>query len=159
MNAIATPESAAHCLVAAAEYCEALEAVVELAPGTWFVHFETGGECLVEWAESPTRLVVTTGVGEPRESARAGIYASCLEFNTLWSEMGSMRLAKDDEDEQLLLINDFSVDDEHEAHVELANALLRQEGMRLFWSLIVDNATDEASAARRPLDMLAMQRA
>ncbi len=158
MSTIDTPDSAAQCLVAAAEHCEALEAVVELMPGSWFVHFETGGECLVEWATSPTRLVVTTGVGEPRESARASVHASCLEFNTLWSEMGSMRLAKDDEDAQLLLINDFTVDDGEVAHVALANALLRHEGMRLFWSLIVDNATD-APGAGRPLDMLAMQRA
>ncbi len=76
MSTIDTPDSAAQCLGAAAEHCEALEAVVELMPGSWFVHFETGGECLVEWAASPTRLVVTTGVGEPRESARARVHAS-----------------------------------------------------------------------------------
>lgn len=153
-----TPESAARCLVAAAEHCEALVAVVELSPGTWFVQFETGGECVVEWAERPARLVLTAGVGEPRDSAREGIYASCLEFNTLWSEIGSMRLAKDDEDTQLLLISDFTADDEEKPHVALAHALLRLEGMRLFWSLIVDNAADEGSA-RQTFEALAMQRA
>lgn len=158
MNTLSSPEAAAHCLVAAAEYCEALEAVVELMPGTWLVHFETGGECLVEWAASPRHLVLTAGVGEPSTPARAGIHASCLEFNTLWSEMGAMRLAKDHEDDQLLIINDLTLDDEEQAHVDLANALLRQEGMRLFWSLIVDNATQE-NAEARPLDLLAMQRA
>jgi hypothetical protein len=158
MNALSAPDAAAHCLVAAAEYCEALEAVLELSPGTWLVHFETGGECLVEWAESPRRLVLTASVGEPNTSARAAIHANCLAFNTLWSDMGAMRLAKDHEDDQLLLINDLSIDDDEPAHVALANALLRQEGMRLFWSLVVDNATQE-SAAGRPLDLLAMQRA
>ena len=158
MNAFSSPESTARCLVAAAEHCEALEAVVELAPGTWFVHFETGGECLVEWAESPTRLVVTAGVGEPCETARASVHASCLAFNTLWSEMGAMRLAKDDDDAQLLLINDVVADDGDEAHVALTNALLRHEGLRLFWSLIVESATDDTHT-RNTLDLLAMQRA
>lgn len=158
MNALSSPKAAAHCLVAAAEYCEALEAVLELMPGTWLVHFETGGECLVEWAENPRRLVLTAGVGEPEASARANIHASCLAFNTLWSDMGAMRLAKDHEDDQLLLINDLRIDDDEQAHVELASALLRQEGMRLFWSLVVNNAAHD-DAAGRPLDLLAMQRA
>jgi hypothetical protein len=158
MNAISTPDAAAQCLVAAAQYCEALEAVVEMAPGVWFVHFETGGECLVEWSDEPTRLVVTAGVGEPEPEARAGLHASCLTFNTLWSELGAMRLAKDDDSDQLLLINDVTCDGE-DAHVQLANSLLRHEGLRLFWTLVVENATSDQAGVVRSLDMLTMQRA
>lgn len=157
MNALTSPDAAARCLVAAAEYCEALEAVVEMAPGVWFVHFETGGECLVEWADEPTRLVVTAGVGEPNAQARPGIHASCLAFNALWSSLGAMRLAKDDDSDQLLLVNDLVCEGEN-PHVQLANHLLRHEGLRLFWSMVVDQATDGQNVSRSA-DLLVEQRA
>jgi hypothetical protein len=159
MNAIPSPDAAARCLVAAAEHAEAMEAVVELSPGTWFVHFETGGECLVEWAESPNRLVITTGIGQPREEVQAKVHASCLSFNTLWSELGAMRLARDDEDGHLLLINDVQLDDAESAHVLLANTLLRHEGMRLFWTMLVENADAGDGGPSKALDMMALQRA
>lgn len=161
MNAITTPDAAAECLVAAAQYCEALEAVVEMAPGAWFVHFETGGECLVEWAEEPNRLVITAGVGEPDPKARAELHASCLTFNALWSTLGAMRLAKDDDSDQLLLVNDVACDSEN-PHVQLANNLLRHEGLRLFWTLLVENATGEQDGKdgiSRTMELLSMQRA
>lgn len=140
MTDISTPESAAACLVAAAEHSEAVEAVVELNEGTWLVHFETGGECVVEWAESPTRLVVTTALGEPGDAARAQVHEAALTFNLLWGEMGCLRLAKDDQDHHLLLIGDLFPDDSGNAAVALANELLRIEGLRLFWSMYIDRA-------------------
>ena len=146
MNALTSPDTAAQCLVAAAEYCEALEAVVEMAPGVWFVHFETGGECLVEWADEPRRLVVTAGVGEPTAQARASIHASCLTFNALWSSLGAMRLA-----------NDLVCEGEN-LPVQLANNLLRHEGLRLFWSMVIDSATDGQSVSQS-MDLLSAQRA
>lgn len=159
MNAFSSPDAAARCLVAAAEHAEALEAVIELAPGSWFVHFETGGECLVEWADSPSRLVITAGVGQPRPEVQAKVHATCLGFNTLWSELGAMRLARDDEDGELLLINDLQAGDPAEAPVLLANTLLRHEGMRLFWTLLVNNAETSEDNPSRALDLIALQRA
>jgi len=159
MNAFSSPDAAARCLVAAAEHAEAMEAVVELAPGSWFVHFETGGECLVEWAEAPHRLVITAGIGQPRPEAQARVHATCLGFNTLWTELGAMRLARDDEDGELLLINDVQAGDDAPAHVLLANTLLRHEGMRLFWTLLVNNADTGDDPPSRALDLLALQRA
>ena len=157
MNALTSPDTAAQCLVAAAEYCEALEAVVEMAPGVWFVHFETGGECLIEWADEPRRLVVTAGVGEPTAQARASIHASCLTFNALWSSLGAMRLAKDDDGDQLLLVNDLVCEGEN-LPVQLANNLLRHEGLRLFLSMVVDGATD-GQGVSQSMDLLSAQRA
>lgn len=159
MNAFSSADAAARCLVAAAEHAEALEAVIELAPGSWFVHFETGGECLVEWAESPHRLVITAGVGQPRPEVQAKVHATCLGFNTLWSELGAMRLARDDDDGELLLINDLQAADAAEAPVLLANTLLRHEGMRLLWTLLVNNAETNEDNPSRALDLLALQRA
>lgn len=154
MTALHTPEDAAACLVAAAEHSEAFEAVVELQEGTWLVHFETGGECVVEWAEHPRRLVLTTALGEPRSEVRAKVHAAALTFNLLWGELGCMRLAKDDEDENLLLINDVFPDDESTRHIVVANELLRIEGLRLLWSMYIDGADTQEEAPVMPSAML-----
>lgn len=159
MNDITTPDSAAACLVAAAEHSEAVEAVVELSEGTWLVHFETGGECVVEWAESPRRLVVTTALGEPGDAARARVHEAGLTFNLLWGELGCMRLAKDDEDDNLLLIGDVFPGDGGEAHVLLANELLRIEGLRLFWSMYIDRAGNTPDQAAPDVTSMMLTRA
>ena len=147
MTELRTPEDAAACLVAAAEHSEAVEAVVELREATWLVHLETGGECVVEWAQHPTRLVLTTALGEPSEAARPKVHSAALTFNLLWGELGSMRLAKDDEDENLLLINDVFLEDESNRHIVLANELLRLEGLRLLWTMYIEGADSSNSEA------------
>jgi hypothetical protein len=154
MTALHTPEDAASCLVAAAEHSEAFEAVVELQQGTWLVHFETGGECVVEWAEHPRRLVLTTALGEPRPETRAKVHAAALTFNLLWGELGCMRLAKDDEDENLLLINDVFPEEESTKHIVVANELLRIEGLRLLWAMYIDGADSQEAAPAMPSAML-----
>lgn len=145
MTELHTPEDAAACLVAAAEHSEAVEAVVELREATWLVHLETGGECVVEWAQHPTRLVLTTALGEPSVAARPKVHSAALTFNLLWGELGCMRLAKDDEDETLLLINDVFLEDESNRHIVLANELLRLEGLRLLWTMYIEGADSSNS--------------
>lgn len=155
MTELRTPEEAAACLVAAAEHSEAVEAVVELREATWLVHFETGGECVVEWAQHPLRLVLTTALGEPAPEARAKVHSAALTFNLLWGELGSMRLAKDDEDENLLLINDVFPQDESSRHIVLANEMLRLEGLRLLWSMYIESAVAaDGEAPKVPSAML-----
>lgn len=155
MTELRTPEEAAACLVAAAEHSEAVEAVVELREATWLVHFETGGECVVEWAQHPLRLVLTTALGEPAPEARAKVHSAALTFNLLWGELGSMRLAKDDEDDNLLLINDVFPEDESNRHIVLANEMLRLEGLRLLWSMYIENAVAaDGEAPKVPSAML-----
>ena len=155
MTDLRTPEDAAACLVAAAEHSEAVEAVVELREATWLVHLETGGECVVEWAQHPTRLVLTTALGEPSEAARPKVHSAALTFILLWGELGSMRLAKDDEDETLLLINDVFLEDESNRHIVLANELLRLEGLRLLWTMYIEGAdSSNSDAPKVPSAML-----
>lgn len=119
--------------------------LVEPQPGTWYLLFNGGGAYRAEWSEAWARLVLTADLGFPTEGAERHALNLALTYNALWREVGPLRMARDGENGELVLIGELDLA-ERDAH-SLDSALLHFEGLRRRWAHALLHAADRAGEA------------
>ncbi|RYD39944.1 MAG: hypothetical protein EOP85_15100 [Verrucomicrobiaceae bacterium] len=83
-----------------------VDAVLEHELG-WTIGFEDDTALLLEWAESPTRIVLTGEIGRPPEAREAELLRSLLAYNLQWEASGGVRAAMGGEEGELVLIYEW----------------------------------------------------
>jgi len=66
---------------------------------------------MLEWAEQPDRVVLTTLLGTPSEAMQLSVYETLLCYNLLWKDTGGVKMALSGPGGDLVVIYElFSVD-------------------------------------------------
>ncbi len=125
--------------------------LAETEPGTWYLLFNGGGAYRVEWSAAWGRLMLTAPLGQPSAgSLRQGLNLA-LSYNALWREVGNLRMARDGEGGELVLIGELDPAGLDESALD--SALVHFEGLRRRWSDALRRAGEsgtEAPAAAPP---------
>jgi len=89
---------------------ENLSVIVQDDESTWTLAFESDVTVLVlvEWAEDPSRLVLSADIGTPPAGRAAQVHKTALSYNTLWRDTGGARIGMGGEEGDLLLVRELS---------------------------------------------------
>lgn len=110
-----------------------LGTVTPLDNTSWLIELTSGDDILAEWATNPPRLVLTAALARPEADQELLAYKTALSYNALWHQNGALRVARDQEEGDLLLMTDL-----HETRLTaslLAEDLMRFEAFRTVWRL------------------------
>ena len=69
-----------------------IEAVIQSENTNWAIQFEDQSIVMLEWAEQPDRVVLTTMLGTPSESMQLSVYETLLCYNLLWRDNGGVKV-------------------------------------------------------------------
>jgi hypothetical protein len=109
--------------------------LVETSAGRWTAAFEHGGSYQIEWSPAWGRLMLSGALGVPAPATERAALNLALSYNTLWREVGRLRMGRQSEDGTLVLIGEWDADrDDTEA---LSAALVNFEALRRGWSQVL----------------------
>ncbi|MES2999355.1 MAG: type III secretion system chaperone [Pseudomonadota bacterium] len=120
-----------------------IDGVARSSESEWFVAFEEEIAAVVEWAESPPRLVFSAPVGRPPVDRRFVVYESLLSFNALWRDGAGCRLGLNGGDGEVVALLDVFADDLTPASLE--EALYEFSRLALQWRAYVEAAPQALS--------------
>jgi len=115
---------------------------VPLQPHRWRAVFNDGGAFQIEWSDIWGRLVLIAELGAPSADGERLALNLALAYNAQWRQVGNLRMARDREDGELLLIGELG--SEGAAPAAFNAALLHFEGLRRWWSRVLMRASDDA---------------
>ncbi len=81
-----------------------IEAVIQSEDKNWAIQFEDQSIVMLEWAEQPDRVVLTTLLGTPSESMQLSVYETLLCYNLLWKDTGGVKMALSGPGGELVLL-------------------------------------------------------
>lgn len=139
-------EHAARLMASAGERLAEHLYLAETEPGTWYLLFNGGGAYRVEWSAAWGRLVLTAGLGHPPAETQRQSLNLALTYNALWREVGNLRMARDGEGGELMLIGELDPEELDESALD--SALVHFEGLRRRWSDALLKAGGSGSDAR-----------
>lgn len=132
MNALNTVDDAARLLAQAGERLKEHLRFVAIEPHRWCVLFKDGGAYELEWSDDWGWMVLTAELGYPSPEGERIALNLALSCNALWRQLGKLRMARDGEDGELLLIGEVGPKD---ADVEgFCAALIHFESLRRHWT-------------------------
>ena len=70
-----------------------IEAVIQSEDKNWAIQFSDQAIVMLEWAEDPDRVVLTSLLGAPSESMQLSVYETLLCYNLLWKDTGGVKMA------------------------------------------------------------------
>lgn len=147
MPTLRDAQDARSLLTRAAEQLSQITQVVEADEAVWALAFDGGGFEL-EWFKDGARLVLTATLGMPPAQGEVAALKLALAYNALWRDNGDLRLARDGDDGELLLIGELGADDGEQDSFNAA--LLHFEALRRWWTDAIARS-GEGSAAT-PID-------
>lgn len=108
-----------------------LGTVTSLDNSSWLIELTSGDDILAEWVTNPSRLVLTTALGRPEPEHELLAYKLALTYNAQCHHNGTLRLARDHQDGDLLLMADMYPTGS--VMSGLAQELMRFEASRVLW--------------------------
>ncbi len=63
-----------------------IEAVIQSEDKNWAIQFEDQSIIMLEWAERPDRIVLSSMLGIPSETMQLSVYEALLCYNLLWKD-------------------------------------------------------------------------
>ena len=114
-----------------------LGTVTSLDNSSWLIELTSGDEILAEWATNPPRLVLTTALGRPEPEHELLAYKLALTYNAQWHQNGPLRLGREHEDGDLLLMADMYSTES--VMSRLAQELMRFEASRALWEAALES--------------------
>lgn len=88
-----------------------IEAVIQSEEKNWAIQFEDQSIVMLEWAESPDRVVLTAMLGTPSESMQLSVYETLLCYNLLWKDTGGVKMALSGPGGELILLYELFATD------------------------------------------------
>ncbi|MDB5823642.1 MAG: hypothetical protein JWR21_2346 [Herminiimonas sp.] len=70
-----------------------IDAVMQSEEGSWAVQFDDETVVQIEWADEPSRLVLSSALGQARPEMRLPVYETLLSYNLLWQDTGGVKAA------------------------------------------------------------------
>lgn len=124
-----------------------INAVMQSEEGSWAVEFDDETVVLLDWAEQPNRLVLSSSLGQVRPEMRLKVYETLLSYNLLWQETGGVKTALGGPDGEASLLYEMFVDDLVLA--DLRTVLLNFAQLTRLWTAYVES--DESAPVRAPI--------
>lgn len=141
MPTLNTAEDAARLLKQAQERIGERVRFVPLQPFHWHVVFDDGGAFQIEWSDTWGRLVLIAELGVPSAEGERQALNLALAYNAQWRQVGNLRMARDSDDGDLLLIGELGA--EMATTEAFDAALLHFEGLRRWWGSVFMHAGHE----------------
>jgi len=110
METFAEPQAVTDRLVEVAPLSEKIVAMSQADDGTWVLSFADGTIVLMEWANKPERVVLTSPLGHPPKNRAEELFALCLSFSALSRESCGARIGLGGEEGELMLIRELHHD-------------------------------------------------
>ena len=154
MSVTFDPEYISQRLVEVGPEARNLSVIVQDDESTWTLAFEDEITVLVliEWAEQPHRLVLSTDVGRPPDARAAEVHAAALSYNLLWRETGGARVGMGGEEGDLLLIRE--IDPQSVQGSEFVSLLEEFADVAQWWEHFVTSEEADLSAPRPQMAQL-----
>ncbi len=130
-----------------------IEAVIQSEEKNWAVQFEDQSIVMLEWAESPDRVVLTAMLGVPSETMQLSVYETLLCYNLLWKDTGGVKMALSGPSGELVLLYELFASNLNRN--ELQTVLINFVSISQVWSVYVTGEGEQpASNLPSPTDML-----
>ena len=130
-----------------------VEAVIQSEEKNWAIQFEDQSIVMLEWAESPDRVVLTAMLGIPSETMQLSVYETLLCYNLLWKDTGGVKMALSGPGGELVLLYELFTTNLNRN--ELQTVLINFVSIAQVWSVYVTGEGDQsASSLPSPTDML-----
>ena len=130
-----------------------IEAVIQSENTNWAIQFEDQSILMLEWAEQPDRVVLTTMLGTPSDSMQLSVYETLLCYNLLWKDTGGVKMALSGPGGELVLLYEMFASNLNlsEMQVVLTNFL----NIAQVWSVYVTGESENpVGSVPGPMDML-----
>lgn len=152
MHDLNTAEDAASLLAQAQGRVGGLVRLVEAEPQRWYAVFKDGHGYRIEWSDVWGRLVLIAVLGFPPAGNERKVLNLALSYNALWRQVGNLRMARDGEGGELMLIGELGPE-EAEPEV-LDTALLHFDGLRRWWGDVLMHDGDAVPVLPAPSRLL-----
>ncbi len=130
-----------------------IEAVIQSEEKNWAIQFDDQSIVMLEWAESPDRIVLTAMLGSPTESMQLSVYETLLCYNLLWKDTGGVKMALSGPGGELVLLYELFAGSI--TLNELQTVLTNFVSIAQVWSVYVTGESDQpASNIPGSVDML-----
>ncbi len=130
-----------------------IEAVIQSEESNWAIQFDDQSIIMLEWAEQPDRVVLTTMLGSPSESMQLSVYETLLCYNLLWKDTGGVKMALSGPGGELVLLYEL-----HASGLSLPDlqvVLSNFASIAQVWSVYVTGESENPVAGTPgPMDML-----
>jgi hypothetical protein len=70
-----------------------IDAVMQSEERSWAIQFDDETVVQVEWADEPSRLVLSSALGQVNPEMRLPVYETLLSYNLLWQDTGGVKAA------------------------------------------------------------------
>ena len=130
-----------------------IEAVIQSEDKNWAIQFEDQSIIMLEWAEHPDRIVLSSMLGIPSETMQLSVYEALLCYNLLWKDTGGVKMALAGPGGDLMLLYELYVDQLmlNELQVVISNF----SSISQVWSVYVTGESQELLGnVPGPMDML-----
>lgn len=130
-----------------------IEAVIQSEEKNWAIQFEDQSIVMLEWAESPERIVLTAILGTPSETMQLSVYETLLCYNLLWKDTGGVKMALSGPGGELVLLYELFAANLNRN--ELQTVLINFVSIAQVWSVFVTGEGENpATQPPSPTDML-----
>lgn len=130
-----------------------IEAVIQSEEKNWAIQFDDQSIVMLEWAESPDRVVLTAMLGTPSESMQLSVYETLLCYNLLWKDTGGVKMALSGPGGELILLYELFAAQLNLG--ELQTVVTNFTSIAQVWSVYVTGESEQpVSGAPSSMDML-----
>jgi hypothetical protein len=130
-----------------------IEAVIQSEEKNWAIQFEDQSIVMLEWTDSPDRVVLSAMLGAASESMQLSVYETLLCYNLLWKDTGGVKMALSGPGGELVLLYELFAS--NLSLNELQTVLANFVSIAQVWSVYVTGESDQAAPALpSSLDML-----
>jgi hypothetical protein len=130
-----------------------IEAVIQSEEKNWAIQFEDQSIVMLEWTDSPDRVVLSAMLGTASESMQLSVYETLLCYNLLWKDTGGVKMALSGPGGELVLLYELFAS--NLSLNELQTVLANFVSIAQVWSVYVTGESDQAAPALpSSLDML-----
>ena len=130
-----------------------IEAVIQSGEKNWAIQFDDQSIVMLEWAEKPDRIVLSSMLGAPVEDMQLSVYETLLCYNLLWKDTGGVKMALAGPGGELILLYEL-----HASELmlnDMQTILSNFVSIAQVWSVYVMGESEQPAAnLAGPMDML-----
>lgn len=130
-----------------------IEAVIQSEEKNWAIQFDDQSIVMLEWAEKPDRIVLSSMLGAPVEDMQLSVYETLLCYNLLWKDTGGVKMALAGPGGELILLYEL-----HASELmlnDMQTILSNFVSIAQVWSVYVMGESEQPAAnLAGPMDML-----
>ncbi len=118
-----------------------IDAVVQTEEPSWAIQFSDESIIVIEAADEPPRLVMSSELGTAPETAERQLYEALLSYNLLWRENGGVKIGLAGPKGSLIITWELCLDGL--TLLDLQSALVRFQKTAFSWQRYVAKADSE----------------